>query len=558
MSREARRSAPKGRRGMQGCKTERRPPAPNSFVMSDTAEMRFFYIFCEGEFATRLLCLASGLAIARASGLEAQIIWPQTKDCSVLFSEIFTNDDYVVEHSFEISDEFVLKVRLTENFRNFEDVLGLLNGDSRSVHYSISALPSHFEDLRLVHELSQLHFRKALKKAAASVKRDWNLKGEYFGFFVTLNEINEDDPAEAGSALYLVRQSRDKMFFICSLESGALSFFEGEANVVLQKREVRTLQSTVVDLLLLTQSLIVKTSDHPMLSAAILLKAAGVTLDLAPREAFPYVGSSKKVVDTYCQWHLGDNLILLHFLRKMSERYPDVEFRHALNPEYLRQCNEVVHDLSNIRITSLPDTRFSSQPIDGWKGADGFYFEHPKNQEYGAVFVDFFAGMARKMGLQSPIQNTEMLLFDYPALTRDVLAQKYDFLVVNSVPLSGQFRDYEETRFNSLLNRIQENGFSVITTKKVEGVDCTLDFRLSVTGIGNVSLHSHFLLAVVTGSMWPCMNIFNNYRHERKILLNCQEVVDFGRNVVMVKTMDEAEEALKATLSMYRLIRHNG
>jgi len=384
--------------------------------MSDTIGVRILYVCCEGEFASRLLCLASGLALARASELEVCVVWPQTIECGASFSDIFSNDEFVVVTSLEASDTSIRKVCLTDGVGSFEDLLSLLNGDARSARYSITEIPSYFEDARLIQELSRLRFKDFFKRAAFEFQSVSALAGEYFGLFINPHEINDADPAEAGSALYLVRQARDKAFFMCSLDAHAESVFAEEPNVVLRKKEIRTAQSLIVDLLILAQSLIIKTSEHPMLLAAILLKGTGLSLSEAAQDAPPYVRSPKKVVDTYCQWHLGDNLILIHFLRKMSERYPDVEFRHALNPEYLRQCNEVVQDLSAIRLSSLPDTRFSSQPIDGWKGADGFYFEHPKNKEYGAVFVDFFAKIARKMGLESPIQNTEMLLFDYPAL----------------------------------------------------------------------------------------------------------------------------------------------
>jgi hypothetical protein len=211
--------------------------------------------------------------------------------------------------------------------------------------------------------------------------------------------------------------------------------------------------------------------------------------------------------------------------------------------------------LSAIRLSSLPDTRFSSQPIDGWKGADGFFFEHPRRYDYGTVFVDFFAKMARKMGLESPIKNPEMLLFDYPALKRRVLSKQYDFLVVNSVPLSGQFKQYSEERFLDVLHRIQGSGFSLITTKKVEGFDCTLDHKLTVTGIGNVSLYTHFFFGVVTGSMWTSMNVFNNFRHEKKVLLDNETNVDFGENVLMARDMEDAIQALDLVLSTHRPMR---
>ena len=523
--------------------------------MSDTIGVRILYVCCEGEFASRLLCLASGLALARASELEVCVVWPQTIECGASFSDIFSNDEFVVVTSLEASDTSIRDVRLTDGFGSFEDLLSLLNGDARSVRYSIDEIPSYFEYARLIQELSRLGFKDFLKRAALDFQSVFPLAGEYFGLFITPHEINDADPAEAGSALYLVRQARDKAFFMCSLDAHAESVFAEEPNVVLRKKEVRTAQSSIVDLLILAQSLIIKTSEHPMLLAAILLKGTGLSLSEPAQDAPPYVRSPKKVVDTYCQWHLGDNLILLHFLRKMSERYLDVEFRHALNPEYLRQCNEVVQDLSAIRLSSLPDTRFSSQPIDGWKGADGFFFEHPRRYDYGTVFVDFFAKMARKMGLESPIKNPEMLLFDYPALKRRVLSKQYDFLVVNSVPLSGQFKQYSEERFLDVLHRIQGSGFSLITTKKVEGFDCTLDHKLTVTGIGNVSLYTHFFFGVVTGSMWTSMNVFNNFRHEKKVLLDNETNVDFGENVLMARDMEDAIQALDLVLSTHRPMR---
>ena len=244
--------------------------------------------------------------------------------------------------------------------------------------------------------------------------------------------------------------------------------------------------------------------------------------------------SDQRIINTYMQWHLGDNLIHLHFLRKLSEKYPEIKFQHALNPQYIGQCAEVIEDNPRISLTSLVRDK-NPEGLNGWKGANDFIFSHQNKDQFGALYLDLFAKLSKEMGLSTPFKNTSDLLFDYPAILKKQTRGNYDVLLINSEPLSDQFKTYNENDFIELVHALKNKGLSVISSKKIEGIDCTLDTQCSVTDIANLSLRAKYFIAVCTGAMWPSMNVFNQNIHEFKIILNHQEIVDIGNKVTMCK-----------------------
>jgi hypothetical protein len=237
-------------------------------------------------------------------------------------------------------------------------------------------------------------------------------------------------------------------------------------------------------------------------------------------------------IKTFMQWHLGDNLIHLHFLRKLSEKYPELEFQHALNPAYIGQCAEVTEDNSKIILTPLLPGQ-NPEGLDGWKGAGGFFFSHEKKYQFGALYLDLFAKLSKDMGLSTPFKTTSDLLFDYPAIVKKQPAGRYDVLLINSKPLSEQFKTYNENDFIDLARTLRNKGLSVITSQKMDEFDCTLDTQCSVTDIASLSLRAKYFIAVCTGSMWPSINVFNQDTHQFKIILNDHEIVDIGKNITM-------------------------
>ena len=171
--------------------------------------------------------------------------------------------------------------------------------------------------------------------------------------------------------------------------------------------------------------------------------------------------------------------------------------------------------------------------MDGWKGAGGFFFSHEKKYQFGALYLDLFAKLSKDMGLSTPLKTTDDLLFDYPAIVKKQPAGSYDVLLINSKPLSDQFKTYNETDFIDLAHALRDKGLSVITSQKIIDFECTLDTQCSVTDIASHSLHAKYFISVCTGAMWPSINVFNQDVHQFKIILNDHETVDIGKGITM-------------------------
>ena len=68
---------------------------------------------------------------------------------------------------------------------------------------------------------------------------------------------------------------------------------------------------------------------------------------------------------TFNEWHLGDNLVHLHFLRRLAVEHPDCEFVHACRAEYHEQLKPVVWPLANMKIAPLKGR--NPNGIDAWR-----------------------------------------------------------------------------------------------------------------------------------------------------------------------------------------------
>ena len=52
---------------------------------------------------------------------------------------------------------------------------------------------------------------------------------------------------------------------------------------------------------------------------------------------------------TFNEWHLGDNLVHLNFLRRLAVEHPDFQFIHACRIDYHEPLKPVVWPLTNLR-----------------------------------------------------------------------------------------------------------------------------------------------------------------------------------------------------------------
>jgi len=214
------------------------------------------------------------------------------------------------------------------------------------------------------------------------------------------------------------------------------------------------------------------------------------------------------LVRTYSEYHLGDQLIHLNYLRKVCQENPDVECIHYCKQEYLPQLLPLCE---NLPIT-LQDLQHKGDAVNSWIGADGYFYHSPLKRNWVAFHLDWFSYLSNQLDVLNPMQNPDTFLFDYPELAKKKYPH-YDYLVINSVPMSGQLPDYQPWWFIKLVNKYKDLGYCVITTLPTGACESTLELNMSVTDIGALSKSCKSIVAVDTGPLWTTYNIWNKETH---------------------------------------------
>ncbi len=255
------------------------------------------------------------------------------------------------------------------------------------------------------------------------------------------------------------------------------------------------------------------------------------------------------ITRTHNSFHLGDNLVHLHFLRKVALANPYRKFIHAAQWQYLKQLKDVVADVHNIELSDFNYTT-PSDSINAWRGDNQFWYSHPDRLDFVKFHVEaWFPYLAEKMNVENPIKCQTDMLFDYPAIAASPLLThpSFDVLLINSAPGSGQFTSFNEWELGRLGADIAQKGFSVISTAPTPSskIPCTADQNLSVTQIGHLSLHCHTIVMVSTGPSWTCFNIWNQNSIKLRVILLDSERVHLSPNTMHCVRIEEAREVLK-------------
>ena len=290
---------------------------------------------------------------------------------------------------------------------------------------------------------------------------------------------------------------------------------------------------------------------------------------------------------TFNEWHLGDNLIHLNFLRRLAARSPHEKFVHACRECYLGQLRPVVADLPNIQLVSLKDMHPGS--INSWKnygkwtGGGGYFDRSDKQADFVEFHLTFFNDLARRMGTTSPMGCADDFLFNYPAIRSSLPGQRmvefimpgrWDVLVCNSTPQSNQLPGWKEHNWNEVIAFIINSGHSVVCTQQTQtGAPCTADYGvrtprrgvllpgerftpvapngrkpgetgLDVTGVGNVSLRCGLIVGCPCGPMWPTWNVWN--KDTPRIVVHGKETLNIGWRTQHARSKAELFALLEA------------
>jgi len=239
-----------------------------------------------------------------------------------------------------------------------------------------------------------------------------------------------------------------------------------------------------------------------------------------------------RTIEFFNEYHLGDNVFHIMFLRKLCSMTTD-NFVYYVNHAYLVELQHHVVEYES-RITLLPLQQKTPTAINAWIGE--IYYTHPNKRMYDIFYVDWFNYLTTKIYGKSLNIN---LYSDYQPLS--ISKNPIDILVINSLPQSNQF-PLNIALFDNKIKELAQK-YSVITTRKIEGVPCTLDNGLTLVDIGCIASNASHVVAINTGPITACLNKWAISRVKSWIVGDVNHSYSFD-NVTQVKSTEELVNAI--------------
>jgi hypothetical protein len=213
--------------------------------------------------------------------------------------------------------------------------------------------------------------------------------------------------------------------------------------------------------------------------------------------------------------HIGDCFLHSHYMRKVVENNPNITFDFHLLEKHKKQVSEYIDDIPQITIKS-----YDSAPLNSYRGWIGQFGIPPIPFDLNFLRYHSYNNLSRKMGIESPFKSIEDLLFDNPKLEGKHIQSSYDILLINSEPLSNQ-TSYNAIDYENFVFKCIKANRSVITTKKIDNVPCTMDYGMSILDIGALSTKCKVIVGINTGPLITCLNIWNKNKTIVSIDSNC-------------------------------------
>jgi RNAse (barnase) inhibitor barstar len=222
-----------------------------------------------------------------------------------------------------------------------------------------------------------------------------------------------------------------------------------------------------------------------------------------------------RIINLHNECRLGDNVFTVHFLNKYYDT--DILFNYYIHPQYI---NELKKHIINENIQIHPYHLVPSDSYSTWIGYNGFYYNKISeyNFKFDLFYVDFFNKMSNELKIEPKFfSNLDMLFdnFNYEISTN----KTYDYLIINSRPMSGQF-NYEENKFDYLCDLLTNLNKTFITTQKVKNYECTSDYGMSLVDIGNLSNYCNNIISVNTSPIIRTFTIQNIDKVKKRFVLD--------------------------------------
>lgn len=205
------------------------------------------------------------------------------------------------------------------------------------------------------------------------------------------------------------------------------------------------------------------------------------------------------MLKTFNNYHLGDNIIHLNWLRKLRE-----PIEHYCQPQYIAQLRPIVEDAPHITLHPISQRPVDS--VDSWINAHSEYVS-PWRDDWAFFHLRHFEALAKKLGVENPSRTTDSLRCDWPKL-KDSSADlgNFDVLCINSEPKSNQFPAFSHQAWRNLVSHLKNKGLRCVTTAATGLVPSTIEAGLDVSDIGHIASKCNLHISMNTGPLWPTFN----------------------------------------------------
>jgi hypothetical protein len=253
----------------------------------------------------------------------------------------------------------------------------------------------------------------------------------------------------------------------------------------------------------------------------------------------------------YNDYHLGDCVFHIHFLRKLTELIDDNIIFHVADA-YVEELKKHVVDKPRIQIRGK--TYYFKDPglINCHINAFGNYGEifAKANGDYAECYVEFFKRLCEKHNLPNPIRTKFDMLWDSElSLASKIpteLDGEIDYFVVNAPCYSGQFL-YNPDDFSRLFEKLSKKSARIVCTHPAGAynIPATMSHGLSLVEIARIASQSKHIVGIHTAPMIPCLNVWNIQTTEEWSLFSERETYFYNNRIFQWKSYQEFIERTK-------------
>jgi len=251
----------------------------------------------------------------------------------------------------------------------------------------------------------------------------------------------------------------------------------------------------------------------------------------------------------YNEYHYGDNILNLKFLRNISENLKDknITIKYYYDPIYIKNPDELQRYVDSKVVTLKSINDKPANAVHLWMGDSNFV----KNKSYTIIneyYKLFYEKILSILGIRQESINTS--LFQKEDYLQDIynkLDSKFhnlDILVINAEPNSGQL-DYNKSKMDAACIKLASK-YKIATTSPVnDSINCTFKDGLKLQDIGAISTHAKYIIGINSGPIVACFNTDTQKSVKKWILFDKTPMSNTEINMVVLNSLDEIDNIEK-------------